>query len=93
MWLVVNQGTRKIFGYICHLYIGLVALSLNQSTRKTSAHPAADCTSQGNTAVVPWSPFTCDTGTGKHNCSNFGANKYSVFFNGATIKKVYVRQV
>ena len=46
-----------------HLYMGLVALSLNQRMRKTSPHPDGDWTSQGNTAVVPWRPFTCDTGT------------------------------
>ena len=46
-----------------HLYMGFVALSLNQRMRKTSPHPDGDWTSQGNTAVVPWRPFTCDTGT------------------------------
>ena len=55
----------NIFGYIWYLYMGLVALSLNQRIRKTSPQPEEDWTSQGSTAVVPWSPFTCETGTGR----------------------------
>ena len=64
VWQIwINSSCWKCLINFPHLYMGLVALSLNQRMRKTSPHPDGDWTSQGNTAVVPWRPFTCDTGT------------------------------
>ena len=44
--------------------MGFVALSLNQSMRKTSPQPEGEETSQGSTEVVPRRPEIREIGTG-----------------------------
>ena len=59
----VQEGPRR-FKNGTDLYMGFVALSLNQSMRKTSPQPEGEETSQGSTEVVPRRPEIREIGTG-----------------------------
>ena len=79
-----------------YLYIGFVALSLNQRIRKTSSGPLAEVTSQGRTPVVPCRPITEAIGTEINKISlNTEAFKIAIILasaNGTVRCKTILKQ-